>query len=138
MHRLGKADGFTLIESLVVVVLVGVILAIALPRFSAARQGIQIDGAAQQLAGDVRRAQVEAIKRNSSIRLVRTSDSTYTIDSIGARSFDGGVVFGVGSSASIQMASFGPPVGGGATFIVELGPRRKTVNVSAAGYVSVQ
>lgn len=139
MHRLRKADGFTVVEVLVVLVMAGVLLAIALPKFSAGRQGIQIDGAAQQLAGDLRRAQVEAIKRNSSIQFVRTGPATYTIDSIGARSFDGDVVFGAGSSASIRMASFGPPVGGGATtFILELGSRRKTVSVSAAGYVSVR
>lgn len=139
MRRANHAAGFTLIELLMALAVAGLMLAIALPRFGALRQGIQIDSAAQQLAGDLRRAQVEAIKRNSSIRLATTGAATYTIDSIGARSFDGGVVFGSGSSTSIRMAAFGPPVGGvGASFILELGSRSKTVSVSAAGYVSVK
>jgi prepilin-type N-terminal cleavage/methylation domain-containing protein len=137
MRRRDNA-GFTLVEALVVVVIAGVVLAIALPRFNSVRQGIQIDGAAQQLAGDLRRAQVEAIKRNRSIELRTTGTTTYTIDSIGARSFDDGVVFGASSSSSVRMATFGPPVGGAASFTLELGARRKTIDVSAAGFVSVR
>lgn len=138
MRQSSRTAGFTLVEALVVVTIAGFILAIALPRFSAMKRGIQIDNAAQQLVGDLRRAQVEAIKRNRSIQLVRTGAATYTIDSLGARSFDDGIVFGAGSSASVRMAAFGPPVGGAASFVVELGTRRKTVSVSVAGYVSVR
>lgn len=138
MRRSSGRAGFTLIEALLVVVVAGLLLALALPRFRSVSEGIQIDGAAQQLAGDLRRAQVEAIKRNRSIQLLRTGAYTYTIDSIGVRSFDGGVQFGSSSSGSVRMAAFGPPTAGAATFVLELGARRKTVSVSAAGYVTVQ
>ncbi len=131
-------SGFTIVELLVVLVIASVVLAIALPRIAATRQGIQIDGAAQQLAGDLGRARVEAIKRNASIQLVRTGASSYSIDSLGTRSFDGGVVFGAASAASVRLASFGPPVAGGASFVLELGSRHKTIVLSPAGYVSVQ
>ena len=137
-HSLRRVDGFTLIEAMIVLVVTGAILGVALPKFGAMRQGMQLDAAAQQLAGDLRRAQVEAIKRNRSIKFARTGVSSYTIDSIGNRSFDGGVVFGP-SSDSVRLAAFGPPVGGaGATFIVSLGGRQKAVAVSAAGLVRVQ
>jgi type IV fimbrial biogenesis protein FimT len=134
--RASKA-GFTLVEALVVVVVVGFMLVIALPRFNAMQRGMQVDGAAQQLAGDLRRAQSEALKRNTSILLVATGISSYTIDSIGPRSFDNGVVFGSGSSSGVRMASFGPP-SAAATFVLQLGTLQKTVRVSGTGLVSVQ
>lgn len=138
MRRINRS-GFTLVEAMIVMVIAGVLLAIALPRFSAIRQGAQIDGAAQQLAGDLRRAQIEAIRWNRSIQFVRTGASTYTIDTIGARSFDAPIVFASSSAASVRMAAFGPPVGlVGATFTLELAERRKTVIVSPAGFVRVQ
>lgn len=130
--------GFTLVEALLVIVMVGTLLAIALPRFAAMRQSLQLDTAAHQLAGDLRRAQVEAIKRNQSVNLTMTSASTYTIDFIGSRLFQENVTFAAGSASSVRMASFGPPVTGAAAFIVERAGVQKTVTVSAAGRISVQ
>jgi type II secretory pathway pseudopilin PulG len=137
--------GVTLVEALVVIVMVGMLVGIAIPRFAAMRQGLQLDTAAQQLAGDLRRAQVEAIKRNQTVELAKTGASTYDIQSVPpapatvfyARSFEQNVTFG-GGSVSVRMASFGPPVGGGAAFIVDVGGNQKTVTVSAAGRISVQ
>ena len=139
--------GFTLVETLLVIVVVGILLAIALPRFAEARQRMQLDTAAYQLAGDLRRAQVEAIKRNRTIELAKTGASTYNIQSVPTiliplvtvfhtRSFEHGA-FAAGAM-SVQMASFGPPIGGGANFTVELNGRQKVVTVSASGLVTVQ
>lgn len=110
----------------------------AAPPFAALRERLRIDGAAQQLVGDLRRLQVEAIKRNQSVRLERTGAATYNMDFVGNRTLDGGVTFADASAPGVRMASFGPPVGGGATFILRSGPRQKTVTVSAAGLVTVQ
>jgi prepilin-type N-terminal cleavage/methylation domain-containing protein len=134
----GPRQGFTLVESLIVIALVGFLLAIALPRFAEARLRMQLDTAAHQLAGDLRRAQVEAIKRNQSVKLAMTGPSTYSIDFIGNRSFEGNVTFDVGSADSVRMASFGPPVTGIAAFTVTHSGAQKTVTVSGAGLISVQ
>jgi prepilin-type N-terminal cleavage/methylation domain-containing protein len=147
--QIGASRGFTLVEALMVIVVVGLLLAIAVPRFAEARRTLQLDTAAYQLAGDLRRAQVEAIKRNLTVEVAKTGASSYNIQSVASllvplvtvfhtRSFEQNVAFGAGPM-SVQMASFGPPVTpGGATFTVGVGGRQKTVTMSAAGLVTVQ
>jgi prepilin-type N-terminal cleavage/methylation domain-containing protein len=131
--------GFSLVEVLVVIVLMGIMLGMALPRFADVRDSMRIDGAAQQVVGDLRRLQVEAIKRNQSALFTRTGPSTYTLDFVGAREIDSGVTFDeVASTTSIRMASFGPPIGGGAVFVLKSGDLQRTITVTASGLVSVQ
>jgi Tfp pilus assembly protein FimT len=140
IRRAGRPSqlGFTLVEALIVMVMAGMVLGIALPRFANMRQRMQLDTAAHQLAGDLRRAQVEAIKRNQSLKLAKTGASTYSIDSIGTRTFEGSVTFDGGSMDSVRMRAFGPPVTGAVTFIVSRAGVQKSVIVSAAGRISVQ
>jgi prepilin-type N-terminal cleavage/methylation domain-containing protein len=133
----GARRGFTLVETMLVVVVASLIMAIGVPRFLGMRQGLKLDGAAYQLAGDLRRAQVEAIKRNQTVVLAKTDDSTYSITFLGNRKFESGVTFG-GAAMTVSMASFGPPVGGGSAFAVTYAGRTKTVTVGANGLVSVQ
>jgi prepilin-type N-terminal cleavage/methylation domain-containing protein len=147
--QLKARRGFTLVETLIVIVTVALLLAIAVPRFAEARMRLQLDTAAYQLAGDLRRAQVEAIKSNRTIELATTGPSSYNIQSVptllvplvtvfNTRSFEGNVTFALASATSVRMASFGPPTAGGAVFIVQRGGAQKTVTVSAAGLVTVQ
>lgn len=145
-NQAGSPRGFTLVEALIVMVVAGLLLGIAIPRFAAVRQSLQLDTAAHQLAGDLRRAQVEAIKRNRTIELRVTGSANYNIRSVPppspivtyyARSLAPGVTFGAGA-ISVRMASFGPPATGAATFIVQRGTAQKSVMVSAAGLVTVQ
>jgi prepilin-type N-terminal cleavage/methylation domain-containing protein len=145
-YRIVGRRGFTLVETVIVIVLAGIMAAVALPRFAESRRSYQVDSAAHQLAGDLRRAQVEAIRRNRTIELFVSSASTYRIRSVPppspivvyyTRSLDPPVTFGAGAT-SVRLRSFGPPTTGAASFIVQNGPVQKTVNVSAAGLVSVQ
>ena len=46
------------------------------------RNGFQLDTAAYQVAGELRRAQIEAIKRNQTIRVTKTAASTYDVESL--------------------------------------------------------
>jgi len=122
-----------------VIVLAGLLVGIALPRFREQRQRYQLDTAAQQLAGDLRRAQVEAIKRNQPVTLERINDSTYNVDFIGDRLFDGSVKFATALSAdSVRLAAFGPPTTGARSFVVDRDGVQKTVTVSAAGLITIQ
>jgi prepilin-type N-terminal cleavage/methylation domain-containing protein len=143
--RIMSRRGFTLVEAALVVVIAGMLLAIAAPRFTAMRNGYLIDTAAYQLAGDLRRAQVEAIKRNVTLTVAKTSSTTYsmtyTIDGVAQtmanRTFEPGVDFAAGAM-TVSLASFGPPIGGGAAFTINGGGRTKTVTVGANGLVAVQ
>ena len=129
--------GFTLVETALVVVVAGMILAIAAPRFTAMRNGMRLDTAAYQLAGDLRRAQVEAIKRNQTVIVAKTNDTTYNVQFIGNRVFETGVRFAA-PAMTVSMASFGPPIGGGGTFTIVHGGRTRTVTVGGNGLVTVQ
>lgn len=136
-ERVRSRRGFTLVETALVVVVAGMLLVIAAPRFTAMRNGFLIDTAAHQMAGDLRRAQVEAIKRNQTITVAKTATTTYNITQIGDRTFEPGIEFAAGAM-TVSFASFGPPIGGGATFTINYGGRTKTVTVGANGLVTAQ
>jgi prepilin-type N-terminal cleavage/methylation domain-containing protein len=138
-NRSDMARGFTLVETLMVIVMVGILIGIALPRFRQSRGRYQLDTAAYQLAGDLRRAQIEAIRRNQPVTLERNNDSTYNIDFVGNRLFEGSVKFSTSLSAdSVRLATFGPPTTGARSFVVQRDGIQKTVTVSAAGLITVQ
>lgn len=131
--------GFTLVETMMVIVVAALMMGIALPRFREQRRRYELDTAAHQLAGDLRRAQVEAIRRNQPITLERINDSTYNVDFIGDRLFDGSVKFATALSAdSVRLAAFGPPTTGARSFVMERDGAQKTVTVSAAGLITIQ
>ena len=129
--------GFTMVEALIVIVVAGLMMGIAAPRFTTMRNNLRLDSGARQLAGDLRRAQTEAIKRNKTIVVAKVNDSTYSMTDVGNRFLESGVKF-TAPAMTVSMASFGPPVGGGATFTVTYAARTKTVTVNATGMVSVQ
>lgn len=132
-----RKSGVTLIELLIVIVIVGILSTLGIPRINQIRAGLRIDAAAQQLVGSLRRARSEALKRNKSIKLAKTGTTTYSVDSIGAFTLPEGVVFSAGSD-SVRFSSYGPPVSGAASFTLSLNGRTKQVTLSAAGLMGVQ
>jgi prepilin-type N-terminal cleavage/methylation domain-containing protein len=71
--------GFSLVESLVVLGLVGVVLATAVPTFSHAADVADAAGAARYLASLVAKARVEAARRQRTVglRFLRTSPASF-------------------------------------------------------------
>jgi prepilin-type N-terminal cleavage/methylation domain-containing protein len=65
-----RRNAFTLVELLLVVVLMGVIMALAVPRFSAMRDGASVRAAMADLGADFSMARQSAITRRSSVAVV--------------------------------------------------------------------
>jgi prepilin-type N-terminal cleavage/methylation domain-containing protein len=127
----------TLIEMLIVLVILGIMLGVALPKFNQLRTNMRVSTAAQQLLGDLRRARSEALKRNASVGLQKTGSTTYNLQYIGARALPTGVQFTAGSD-SVRFGSFGPPSAGAASFTVGFSGVTKQVTVSSAGLLAVR
>jgi len=75
--------GFSLIEVMVVVGIMGVILAIAMPAYSDWRERTAAKTAIDTLAAHLKQARIMAVSENRSVTVVLASGS-YTIDSTGA------------------------------------------------------
>ena len=86
-HRKGigipASNGFTVIEMMLVVVVLGFITALALPSYSTILEKRQVTSGAQQLSGFLSRAQLEAVKRNENITLsyAMTDSDTWCLGS---------------------------------------------------------
>jgi len=70
------AKGFTLIEMMVVIAIMGILLAIAAPSFTIFFEKFRTKRAAETLGGSLYIAKSEAIKRNQFVRLVITASSS--------------------------------------------------------------
>lgn len=75
--------GFTLIELAVVLAIVGMLLALSVPSFTAWLANARVRAVADSLANDLRRAQSEAVERNRQVALILTN-STPTAATIAA------------------------------------------------------
>ena len=96
MSRRSKAGcaGFTLIELMVVVAIIGISLSIAIPQLSSISQNATLGAAARELYGQLQRAKMDAIKRNETVAIAISSSNPYSytvfVDSLSNRQFDDG------------------------------------------------
>ncbi|MBM3114682.1 GspH/FimT family pseudopilin [Jeongeupia naejangsanensis] len=68
--QITQESGFSLIELMIVIALIGIVLSIAAPSLSGLIQQKRLGGAAENLASDLQYARSEAIKRNASTYLI--------------------------------------------------------------------
>lgn len=80
-----KQVGFTLIELMVVIAILGIVAALALPSFKSVIEGRRLVGATDNLISDLQFARSEAIKQNKTVQFqFNTAAWCYGVDDDGA------------------------------------------------------
>ena len=153
-HHSRRSSAFSLAEAMIVLAIMAVLSAIAIPRFANAIQTSAVDLAARRLAADLRLAQAQAIKTVTQKSVTfDTAANTYTLVGmtlpdhpsktytvkIGERPYEGAKITSVDfSGTTLTFDRFGGPVTAG-TVVISLQGRQKTVRVGAgAGRVTIE
>lgn len=89
-----RCSGFTALELMIVVAIIAILAALAVPSFSTTIDKQRITRAAEAVLADLRWARVEAIKRNRTVRVTFTTGSpwSYTIDTVPALAASDGIL----------------------------------------------
>jgi len=72
----GRGDGFTLLELIVVLVLLGAAAAVVVPSFTGGMLGLQLETASRDLVTRMRQARVDAVARQAVFRVVLGAESS--------------------------------------------------------------
>jgi len=86
MRRHSRSQGFTIVELLVTVTVLGIVLMLGLPNLSAWLQNTQIRNSAEATVSGLQLARTEALRRNRQVRfnLVDTLDASCNLVATGA------------------------------------------------------
>ncbi|MFO7765601.1 MAG: GspH/FimT family pseudopilin [Pelovirga sp.] len=75
VHSNNKIDGFTLLELLTVLAIMGILVVIAIPSFSRLTQGTQVGSAVNDLVASINYARNAAITRGTLVTVCKSNDS---------------------------------------------------------------
>ncbi|TCL73335.1 prepilin-type N-terminal cleavage/methylation domain-containing protein [Hydrogenispora ethanolica] len=145
-----NAKGFTLIEIMIVLAILGVLAGLAGMSYSAASDGYALTSGAEQLAQQLKNARTEALARNTAVEFAAADGGFYTIRVVGGAVLSGRIVLGRAAVdlsltfehlngaavrfdrwGAVQNASGGTPA---LTLVKGTGRRTVTVEI-ATGYV---
>lgn len=75
-----RVDGFSMVELLFVIMVMGVLVSLAMPSFRTWLQNIQIRTAAQSITSGLQRARAEAVTRNTLVAFTFGTNTAWTIN----------------------------------------------------------
>jgi type II secretion system protein H len=75
MSHPGSSDGFTLLEVVVVLVLLGLAAALVIPSFTAGLRGLELETAGRDLITRMKQARTDALNQQTVFRVVLSDDS---------------------------------------------------------------
>ena len=147
--------GFTLVELVITVLIMGILAAVAAPKFADSLSRFRVEAAAKRVAADLQLARREAQSGSASrtvqfnfpgldrYTLVGMQDLNhpnqgYEIDLAGAPYFSFIVSVNFGGDADVILYGYGTPDSGG-TVVVESGGHQATIGVDAdSGKIKIQ
>ena len=74
-----KQSGFTLIEMMIIIAILGIFAGIAVPNFLSYMPKHRLNGAARQVMGDLMAARMQAVSQNTTVTVAWVSDRKYKI-----------------------------------------------------------
>jgi hypothetical protein len=128
----------TLVEVAIVLVVAGTLMSVGLLRGATLSSRYQLAIAAEQVATDLQRARLEAIRRNTPVALLRTSLTEYQVPGVVSRTLVGGISFDSLAPVSVQFSSRGRLVGAATALSVQHGGDVKQVSIASGGVTTIQ
>lgn len=80
MKAIAKSAGFSLIELIIGVVIVGILAALAMPSLQQMLINNKVRNAAESITSGLQRARAEAVARNTDVRFTLVSSTSWTVD----------------------------------------------------------
>ncbi len=148
LRTLRNRKGFTLVETIVVMAIIGIVSAIAIPQMGVLVDGYRLDGAARLIWADLQNARMTAIKENRSIRaefdFLAHTYSVFRVDTgetILTRNLNGeypAVSAYKTNGGSITFTSTGVTLNNVNTSIITVGPSAsKTIEIKETGRITI-